>query len=531
MNPFTNGITPELVLDILRRRWSLGIVIASVALTIVVSVTLSLPNLYRASAVILVEGQQIPQDYVRTTVTMGLERRLRILSEEILSRAKLGELIDQFDLYRDLRTKLISEDTIAAAMRRDIGIQIKGRGSSGGNDTVVFEVGFLNPDPNKVKDIANTLAAFYIEGNVRVRAQQSQDTSEFLGSELQTVKERLERQERQVVEYKTLHMGELPEQMTANLATLTVLQKQMEVISESLANRRVRRDTLQQKEELATVHTGSGAISPPLPIEARLDILKSQLAELRTRFFDTHPDIIRLKQQIVLLEEERKIRKENPQSGQVLSALSLQDSTAHLEQNAVEGEIKNLTAGLEKVQQDIALYKQRIENTPKREQELTSLSRDYQSTRDLYTSMLKRLDEAKLADSLEQRQKAEHFRLLEPAVDPQEPAEPKRALLLLLGCGASVALAVAAMLLWEILDTSIHQLEDLKALTKTPILGSVPPIFTEDDRLQKRRRHVAGAVALAVALLTLASSFHWAAVGNERLVRIFTRPESDLQPK
>jgi hypothetical protein len=32
--------------------------------------------------------------------------------------------------------------------------------------------------------------------------------------------------------------------------------------------------------------------------------------------------------------------------------------------------------------------------------------------------MLKRLDEAKLADSLEQRQKAEHFRLLEPAVDP-----------------------------------------------------------------------------------------------------------------
>src|SRR5258707_10734706 len=111
MNPFANGITPEVMFGILRRRQSLGIVVASVALTIVVSVMLSFPNLYTARATILVEGQQIPQDYVRTTVTMGLERRLRILSQEILSRDKLGELVDKFDLYRDLRTKDASADT------------------------------------------------------------------------------------------------------------------------------------------------------------------------------------------------------------------------------------------------------------------------------------------------------------------------------------------------------------------------------------------------------------------------------------
>ncbi len=533
MNPFANGLTPEVVLGILRRRWSLGIAAASVALTIVLSVMLSLPHLYTARATILVEGQQIPQDYVRTTVTMGLERRLRILSQEILSREKLSELVDKFDLYNALRAEGASKDTVAAAMRRDIGLQIKGRSStsgSGGNDSavVVFEVNFTNPDPQKAMDITNTLAALYMEGNLKVRAQQSRDTSEFLRSELEQVKARLEKQEQQVVEYKKLHMGELPEQMEANLATLTVLQKQMEVISDNLANRRTRRDTLQQKEELETVHAASGTASPPLSVEARLEILKNQLAELRSRFFDTHPDIIRLKQQIVMLEEEKKNKKENPQAAQATSFLSLHGSPIQLEQNAVEAEIKNLTAGLERVQQEIALYKQRIENTPKRDQELTSLSRDYQASRELYTSMLKRLDESKLANSLEQSQKAERFRLLEPAIYPQEAAEP-RVRLLLIGCAASLALAVVAMVLREMMDTSIHHLADLTMLTKAPILGTVSQLISEEDRLQKRRRRTAGTVALAAVLLTLASSFHWAATGNDRLVRMLVRPESDPQ--
>jgi uncharacterized protein involved in exopolysaccharide biosynthesis len=317
-------------------------------------------------------------------------------------------------------------------------------------------------------------------------------------------------------------MGELPEQMNANLATLSVLQKQLEVISSNLTDLRGRRDLFQQKIEMEAA--GVPILQPSG--ESHLETLKRQLAELKTRFLDTHPDIIRLKQQITFLEEESKKNGENIQSPPVDTPPALRRSVLRPEQIAIETAITNATAELVKVQQDITLYKQRIENTPKREQEFTSLSRDYQSTRELYASLLKRLDEAKLADSLEQRQKAERFRLLEPAVYPQEPAAPKRARLLLIGCIASLALAASAMLLWEILDPSLHRREDLQALTNAPILGTVPRIVTKMDRLQSHRRRAAGAVILATTLLALAQGLHWVAMDNERLVRILVRPSS-----
>jgi len=155
MNLFPNGFSLELALAMLKRRLWLAIALFSIVLTIAGSLAVFLPNIYSATAVIMVEGQQVPTDFVRSTVTMPLDRRLQILSQEILSRARLVELVKQFDLYRDLRAAGAAEDTIAAAARRDIGIQIKGRG-----DTVVLEISYSSANPQKNMQVANTLASF-----------------------------------------------------------------------------------------------------------------------------------------------------------------------------------------------------------------------------------------------------------------------------------------------------------------------------------------------------------------------------------
>ncbi len=532
MNPFANGFSLDLALDMLRRRLWLAIVLFSVVMTAVVSLVVFLPNIYTARALILVEGQQIPQDYVRSTVTMGLERRLQILSQEILSRSRLGQLAKQFGLYQDLKKQEATEDVIAAAMRQDIGIQITGRGSSVEKDLVVFEVSYANEDPQKVMQVTNTLASFYIEGNLKVREQQALGTSEFLGAELEEVRKRLEEQEQQVVEYRTKHMGELPEQLTANLSTLSVLQTQMGVLSENLSRARERKNLLIQKTGMDAALALLGSGTPTVTRETPLNILKSQLAELKTRFSDKHPDVIRLKQQISTLEEgaRSQIQAEMTHPTDTGPSLGAQGtSSMQIEQTAIDAEIKSLNDALAGVQHDISVYKQRLEKVPQRDQELTSISRDYNATRELHASLLKRLDEAKLAGSLEERQKAERFRLLEPAAYPNQPAGPNRVKFLLMGFVLGLGAAIAGVLLWEFLDPSFHRVDDLKAFTTVRVLGTVPQIVTVADRLRERRRLYFGTLALAAVLLALVSIAHRVSANNDQLARLLVRPAGGIQ--
>lgn len=545
MNLFANGFSLDVALEMIRRRLWTAISLFSVVVMTIAGMAMALPDLYTARAFILVEGQQIPQDYVRSTVTMPLERRLQIISQEILSRPRLGRLAEQFGLSEDLREQGAAEDVVAAAIRQDIGVQIKGRGAGMGNDTVVFEVSYTNPDPGKVAKVANTLASFYIEENMKVREQQALGTSEFLRAELKEVENRLEAQEQQVVEYKTRHMGELPEQLNANLATLGVLQKQLEVVSDNLARARERRNVLVQMAEMESALASLGTETPKGDTgDARLGALKSQLAELKIRFLDKHPDVIRIKQQIAALEaEEKKSQEESlPATDPGLPDTSLEApldlnmpmaapgiSSSHIEQAAIDAEIASLNAAFVKAQNDIATYKQRIENAPQHEQEMLSLTRDYNVSRELYASMLKRLDEATLSGRLEERQKAERFRLLEPAVDPREPEGPQRLRLLLIGLVLGIGAATAGVVLWEILDTSFHRLEDLKVFSTAPVLISIPRIITDEDQLRQRRRQYIGATALAVSLFILICTSYWVAAGNHQLVRLFVRPTSGSQ--
>jgi polysaccharide chain length determinant protein (PEP-CTERM system associated) len=527
MNLFANGISLDLALDILRRRFWIAVALFSLVATAVVSLAVFLPNIYTASAFILVEGQQIPQDYVRSTVTLGVERRLQMISQEILSRSKLEQLASQFGLYRELKRKNPSGEMIAATMRRDIGIQIKGRGSSIGSDTVAFEVSYTGPSPEKVTQVVNTLASFYIEENLKVREQQALGTSEFLRAELERVKRKLEDQEQKVVQYRQEHAGELPGQFQANLSTLSMLQKQMEILSSNLAQAQERRSALMRRVIDATAAASGGATNPDREVLS-LEALKARLAQLRIRFSDKHPDVIRVKQIIATLEEQLKERVEDPQSDEPLTGPGT-IPTVQEEQVAIDAEIKRLTTDLAKVQAELPLYQQRIENTPKREQELLSISRDYSSTGELYASLLKRLYEANLADSLEQRQKAERFRLLEPAVYPQKPAGPNRIRLCLLGVALGLGAAAAGVLLWELLDTSFHRVEDLKAFTTVRILGSIPQIVTETECIQRLRWQSLEAVTLAIALVALAGVSYRVATGNETLVRLIVKPPSGMQ--
>jgi polysaccharide chain length determinant protein (PEP-CTERM system associated) len=514
MDLFANGFSLTLLLDMLRRRLWIAVSLFSVVVTVAASMVAFLPNVYTASALILVEGQQIPPDFVRSTVTLSVERRIETVSQEILGRAKLAELVTQFGLYQDLKEKGASDEIIAAAMRRDIGVEIKGRGGSG--DAVAFSVSYTNPDQQKVMEITNILASYYIEGNLKVREQQAIGTSQFLQNELEEVKQKLENHEEQVKRYKELHLEELPEQRDANLATLAVLQRKMESLSEELAVARERRSSLIQQTAVVTPRVSQGNRDAESDENLPLDVLKGRLAALKVRFSDKHPDVRHLQELIGALEKQQNGLSEDADPGAMRSSFDR-------EKAAVDAQIQHITDELSKVRQEMNVYQQRVENAPKRELEMQTITRDYNSTRTQYESLLKRLQEASLADSLEQRQKAERFRLLEPAAYPTTSVAPKRKMLLLLGLMGGLGAAVGGVLLREILDPSFHRVDDLKAFVKMPVLVSIPRLVTKADQWRQRRLQCLGVVALAVSLVLLVGASYWIAAGNEALVRSLVR--------
>src|SRR2546425_11213011 len=215
-----------------RRKW-VGIVVFVVVLTAVASLAKFLPDIYRSTATVLVERYNVPETFVKSSVTGELETRLQTISQEILSRARLADLIERLDLYPNVRNGAPMEGAIQK-LRRDIQLELKGvQPTSGRGATVAFNLSYQGRDPETVARVANALASFYVEENVRLREQQAAGTAEFLRLQLAEMKRRLDGQEHRGREIPTRHRGQLPQQMAVNLAPLERLQAQLDLDSDN----------------------------------------------------------------------------------------------------------------------------------------------------------------------------------------------------------------------------------------------------------------------------------------------------------
>src|SRR5437867_2400898 len=245
-----------------RRKWLALVVFVAVA-GAAVPVAQSLPNLYRAAATVLVERQQVSEAYVRTSVTAELETRLQTIREDVMSRARLSELITTLDLFPDLRAT-VPLDGLAARLRRDIDLELKGVESlmSGRTSTISFKISYLGRDPGTVANVANALAGMYVQENTKQREGQATKTAEFLKAQLADVRKELDAHDQRANDFRLSHIGELPQQVDANLASLERLNTQLRLNGENQVRLLDRRDRIErQRADLAAAQP-AGAPSP-----------------------------------------------------------------------------------------------------------------------------------------------------------------------------------------------------------------------------------------------------------------------------
>ncbi|MGZ3589545.1 MAG: GumC family protein, partial [Thermodesulfobacteriota bacterium] len=455
-----------------------------------------LPKVYKATTLILVQPQRVPENYVRPTITDSVASRLNTIGQEILSRTRLEKVIQEFNLYSDIR-KSVPMEGIVEVMRRAVEVKVQANPQ---NERVQnsFSVSFEGKDPETVMMVTNKLASLFIEENLKVREDRAEGTSEFLSKELQGMDERLRQKEYEIRNFRERAMGQLPQQLDANLRILERLQQQIKTTNESLRAAEDRIIVIQNQIEMMKkreiVRVGSqGDISVDRgedPLIAQLRNLRSDLAVAQSKYKENHPDVIDLKRKIADIEPKirESMRKTKGQgvSGQNLTPPSLDPETERLltqyteQYHAAALETKRLREEEKELKQQIALYQRRIEDTPRREQELAFLTRDYDLLKTNYQSLLDKKIQAQMAQNLEHKQQGEQFKILDPARVPEKPVKPDRNKILLIGTVIGLALGLGLTWLRETMDQSFHTVSDVESYLGLPVLATIPSLREEE---------------------------------------------------
>lgn len=500
-----------------RRKWIATFVFAGATVT-AAAVTIALPNIYQATASVIVERQQVPEAFVRQSITAELETRIQTIHEQVMSRGRLTDVILRMGLYPELRGE-IPMNAIVERMRRDIQLQLKGVDQTTGRTaTIAFTLGYRGGDPEAVAQVANTLVGLYVEENTRSRERQAARTAEFLKEQLSDVKRTLDAQEQLTSQFKLRHTSEMPQQLEANLAALERLNTQLRLNGEYQLRAIERRERFERQLAEDAEDEDKPVASSTAP---GLPELRKQLATLRTQYSEQYPDVIRIKGEIAALEQQHprtagttgRAEPSTPDRAERIRA-SLRDT---------DGELASLKEQEGFLRQVISGYEARVENAPRRQQELQELSRDYESTREHYQMLLKRYEDAQLAASLEEGFNPEQFRVLDPAVAPTRPVAPDRIWLLLMGLIGAAGCAIGAVLAAEKLDTSFHASDELRAFLGTSALATIRPIVTDGDRRRWRLRFALATVAGVLLLAMIATASYRIAEGNEQFVRLTAR--------
>jgi polysaccharide biosynthesis transport protein len=520
----SEGFNLQHYLGIARRRHLHFLIPFFIGWLAVWSASWILPPRYKSSTLILVEQPTMPKDYVTPNVNDDLQERLQSITQQILSRTRLLHIIDELNLYAADRARH-SPDELVDAMRKDIQIELV---QDAHNQISAFKVYYSSRDPRVAQQVTSQLTNLFINENLEVRQQQSEDTTKFMEGQLETARQTLAAQEDKIREFKAQHVGELPEQLTTNLQILGGLQAQLQSEGDALNSARQQHVYLQSLLDQYHTLQGSSKTSEGAPlglaaIDQELEKLKAQLADLSSHYTDRHPDVRKVKQQIATTEKMRdqtvasmKTNSDGGTSAQDVTTpvktTDIRDASSPIVQlqgqlHANETEITNRERGIAALQAKVADYQARLNQEPVREQQLADLTRGYDQSKANYDELLKKKTESSMATSMELLQQGERFRILDPPSLPLKPDFPDRLKFCGMGLGIGLALGVVVAGAFEMTDDRAYSEAEIKSLLPVPVISEIPVILTaEDEKTSRKRTWLGWATAGFVVVAILAGS-------------------------
>ena len=494
--PLRPNMKPSEFLDILRRRkWLMVFSVLLIFFGATVYTVLA-PDLYQSSMKLLLIPPTVSEGVVRTNVNLGTRERLTILQQEILSRARLLGMINEFGLFRGSGD---DEQEMVDKMRRRLTMS---KNDLEANNT--FTLSFYHEDPNVAMTVASRLGSFFIEGNIKSREATGKETSTFLESRLQETRQRLEQQEDKIKRYKLQFGGELPQQEQSNLNRLQRLQEQIKNHSDSIARLQDRKvfmeaqiSSMERNIQAAENQNpfdsvGSGSQVSPGNLLAQLAMRRKKLEELSEKYTPLYPAVVQARWEVKQLEEKIANLRRSAKNTKGVSSPDLQQTNwentesqrlreqvaaIDLEIVALKRESANATHTIDQIQR-------KVERLPQREQEMISLSRDYDNIKKSYDELMAKKLNSLISQKLEEKEKGGQFKVLEPADLPTRPSKPNRLKVLGLALLASLVIGAGGPFALEMLDPTLRGSGEFKYFFDVPILAVLPVI--QNDQLKRR---------------------------------------------
>lgn len=548
-----------------RRKWSL-IITAVLISIIVIAIAYFLPAKYRSTATILIERQEIPQDFVRSPITTFADQRLQVIQQRVMTSANLFQVIDKFDLYKKLRETqpreivldkmrdAISLDFISA----DVIDPLSGRPTEA---TIAFSVSFEHETPGLSLKVANEIYTLFLNENIKQRTQTVKETTLFLENEAVKLEQDITGLEQQLSEFKTGNVENLPELVTMNISMIDRTSQQIASIDQQLRSLRERRiflDTqLAQTDPNSALYNTQG--ERLLSDSDRLKILRTELSQVSGIYSANHPDVLRLKREITALEAEvgkggginaLKLELKTLQqqlqeaqgrySDQHPDVKSLKKAIDSLQQElsasgnktpqkeipvdnatnpaytqlitqlkAVNSEISSLNISRSALQSKILELEQRLINSPEVERKFRALNREYLTLQAKYADVKAKLSEAKISEALEIGNQGEKFTLIEPPLFPNTPVSPNRPLIMVLGVLFGVSLGLGLALLRETLDGAVYGRTEVLSITSMIPLAVLPTITTKKELSKRRAIKWLALLTICVSVLVLFAAIHF----------------------
>lgn len=553
----------ERVRDLLRRK---GLVIGTFAVGMIATIlaALLIPPVYQSAATILIEQQEIPQDFVRSTITSFADQRIQVISQRVMTSQNLIGIIERNDLYAKERASKPRE-LVVERMRDDVKLKmisadvIDPRSGSPVRATIAFNLSYKNSNSELAYKVASELTSLYLNENLSGRARQTQQALAFLEDEGKRLETEISSLESKITDFKARNQGKMPQLASINMGAVERTELELRDVANRLASldqqELLLRAQLAQIPPTAPVFSDSG--QRVLTPEDRLKALKSQLASLKARYGPQYPDVVSTEAMIASLEQQasadadenelvRKLDDARTRlaaararySGEHPDVRSLEALVASLEEarraaqaaptrptsvgtpdNPVYIQVKAQldTLQFQRVQYEqerqflrgkLDDFERRVSQSPEIERQLLTLTRDYDTAQRKYQDIRSKQLEAQASLNLETERKGERFTLIEPPLPSEAPVSPNRGLILALGIFASVLLAVGAGFAASVLDGSVRGPTDLGRLLEVPPLAQLPVMITAEDRRRARRARQVTLLATGASVVVLALVLH-----------------------
>ncbi|WP_120799441.1 GumC family protein [Thiocapsa rosea] len=546
-----------------RRKWQF-ILPAFLVMLAAATIAMTLPAVYRSTATILIEQQEIPADLVRSTVTSYAGERIQVISQRVMTTENLGRIIEAYDLYPDLRRDL-DLGAAVARMRSDIVREMinaqfadprSGRPTSA---TIAFSVSFDSPSPLLAQQVAQEIASLYLEKNLRERTRTAQESTSFLEQESRKLADEVAEIEERLALFKEEHGDRLPELMKLNLDLMqrtedrlrstahemTSLDEQAIYLASELAlmdpysavysssGQRVMKpadrlkaleaeyvgiaskysaahpDRIKIEREMASLRGIVGS-TDSRDLRRRLNEQQSELSSLLDRYSPGHPDVSRLEREIGLTRQ----RLSSYGAGSGDTRVPDADNPAYIQLQARLSATESKLASLRRVQSELESnlrdYEQRILQSPQIERAYSSLVRDHEQAVNSYKDINAKLNAARLAETLETESRGERFSLIDPASLPGQPYSPDRIAIFFFGFVLAIGSGVGNIAFREATDQRLYGPRSVQAITGSSPLALIPLIITHEDRAarsKKIRAIVASAIVAVVMSLLIVHVF------------------------